>query len=302
MNHTHCAELIRSLGQHARLDVPLAPYAWLGVGGNADLLVMASETGQIIDAVTLAKEAGIPWRMFGGMTNVLLPDVGLRGMVILNRARQVTWTAQNDLHVDAGAMVVPVAREAVQRGLGGLTWAVGLPGTIGGAVVNNAGAFGGEISRTLTSCRILDTEGRVKTVSPAWFDFEYRRSKLKTGQEKAVVLDCIFQLQLRDADHLQVKAEEYSARRQRTQPPGKTLGSTFKNPPGDYAGRLIEAAGLKGSRIGGMVISEKHANFFINDRQGTASDFLGLIALAQDQVYEQFGVRLEPEIEIVEEA
>ena len=117
-----------------------------------------------------------------------------------------------------------------------------------------------------------------------------------------VVLDSTFQLKPRDPDHLATKAAEYTARRQRTQPPGRTLGSTFKNPPGDYAGRLIEAAGLKGARRGGCFISEKHANFLMNDGNGTSADYKALIRLAQDEVERQFGVRLEPEIEILPEA
>lgn len=295
------AELAEILGESARLNVELAPYAWLGVGGPADLLVMANTVDTIIAAVKLATVAGVPWRVFGGLTNVLLPDTGLRGIVILNRAKNVVWDENHRLLVEAGAVVVPVAIESVRRGLGGLTWAVGLPGTIGGAVVNNAGAFGGEISRTLTQCRILHEDGSSETVDTDWFEFEYRKSKLKTGRDTAVILDCVFQLKARDAAHLQAKADEYTQRRKRTQPPGKTLGSTFKNPPGDYAGRLIEAAGLKGTSVGGMVISDHHANFFINDQQGTAADFMNLITLAQTRVYEQFGVRIEPEIEIVRE-
>jgi UDP-N-acetylmuramate dehydrogenase len=204
---------------------------------------------------------------------------------------------------------VQVAREAVERGWAGLTWAVGLPGTMGGAVVNNAGAFGGEISRQLEYADIFTPAGEISRVPVDWFDFRYRCSKLKGagsgmgGQTSQgwLVLAAEFRLRAGDPDALRAKAEEYTLRRQRTQPPGRTLGSTFKNPAGDYAGRLIEAAGLKGTRIGGIVVSEKHANFFMNVGDATAADFRALVAHVQAVVYAHSGIQLEPEIEIMPE-
>ena len=291
--------LAQQLGDRVTRDAPLAPYAGVGVGGPAELLVVARSRDAVIAGIQAARELDAPWRVFGGLTNVLLPDAGLRGLVVLNHARDVAFDAAHRVRVEAGAAMVRVAREAVQRGLGGLTWAVGLPGSVGGAVVNNAGAFGGEIAGSLVAATVLNPLGEVLNVEPAWFEFEYRRSKLKGAGTRWVVLDATFQLKPRDPQRLADKAAEYTERRQRAQPPGKTLGSTFKNPPGDYAGRLIEAAGLKGARGGGFVISEQHANFFINEGPGTAADYLALIELVQETVREQFGVTLEPEIEFV---
>lgn len=307
------AEIAAALGDAAQRDVahrnvPLARYSRVGIGGPADLLVIARDRDTLVQAVQLAQEAGIEWRVFGGLTNILLPDGRVRGIVILNQTRRVDYdTATHQVTAESGAIIAKVAQESVRRGWGGLTWAVGLPGTVGGAVVNNAGAFGGEIAKMLVSAEILTPEGDIQEVGPDWFAFQYRYSKLKSAKRMEIVVDATFQLALRDPAALATKAAEYTERRQRTQPPGRTLGSTFKNPsggpgkPGDYAGRLIEAAGLKGTRRGGCTISEKHANFFINDGNGTAADYLALIDLAQAEVERQFDVRLETEIEIIPE-
>ena len=301
MTEQSLAVIAAALGDAAQRDVPLARYSGVGIGGPAELLVIAHDRDTLIRAVLLAQEAGIAWRVFGGLTNMLLPDGGVRGMVILNHTRGVDYdTATCRVIAESGAVIAKVAQETTRRGWGGLTWAVGLPGTVGGAVVNNAGAFGGEIAKTLITAEILTPEGHIQTVGPDWFGFQYRYSKLKAAERQGIVVSATFELALRDPAALAAKATEYTERRQRTQPPGRTLGSTFKNPPGDYAGRLIEAAGLKGARRGGCVISEQHANFFMNEGHGTAADYQALINLAQAEVERQFGIRLEPEIEIVE--
>ncbi len=295
--------LARALGERAQRNVPLAHYAGVGIGGPADLLVTVRRRQELIETIRLAQEAGVAWRIFGGLTNVLLPDSGLRGVVILNHTRHVHYIEETwRVVAESGATIAHVARETTRRGWGGLTWAVGLPGSVGGAVVNNAGAFGGEIAKTLHSAEVLGPDGDISEVAADWFAFQYRSSKLKAVDSGWVVITATFQLTPRDPAELVAKAAEYTARRQRTQPAGRTLGSTFKNPPGDYAGRLIEAAGLKGSRQGGCYISEKHANFFINDGAGTAADYCALIRLAQAEVQRQFGICLEPEIEIIRES
>lgn len=294
--------LAQHLGERVTRNAPLARYAGAGVGGPADLLAIAESAADLHALTRAAAEFAVPCRVFGGLTNVLLPDAGLRGLVVLNRARRVEFDeATLRLESESGAVMVQTAREAVRRGWGGLTWAVGLPGSVGGAVINNAGAFGGEIAHTLVAATLLNPQGEQVDVDPAWFEFTYRRSKLKGTDAQWVLLRAIFQLKAADPQRLADKAAEYTARRQRTQPPGRTLGSTFKNPPGDYAGRLIEAAGLKGTRRGGFVISEQHANFFINTGNGTAADYRALMAVVQEVVHAQFGVTLEPEIERMDE-
>jgi UDP-N-acetylmuramate dehydrogenase len=285
----------------AQVNGLLAPHAGVGVGGPADLLVIAESRDVLVKAVRLAQAHDVSWRIYGGLTNILVPDGGLRGVIVLNRAREVQFQDGYRVTVDAGAIVVKVARMAVRHGWAGLTWAVGLPGTIGGAVVNNAGAFGGEISKVLAHADILTSDGIVERVDTDWFDFRYRCSKLKGAGQSRLVLGAEFQLRRSNPERLAAKAAEYTERRRRTQPPGRTLGSTFKNPPGDYAGRMIEAVGLKGARCGGIRISEQHANFLINDQNGTAADFRALVERVQSTVYEHLGVLLEPEIEILPE-
>jgi UDP-N-acetylmuramate dehydrogenase len=263
--------------------------------------VVAHRREELVTAVAMAQERGLPWKVYGGLTNILLPDAGLRGVTVLNRIQGVRYGEGYRLSVDAGVVVVKLVRELLTRGWAGLTWAVGLPGTVGGAVVNNAGAFGGEISRVLVAADVLGPDASVTQVPVAWFDFRYRCSKLKGAGAQWVVLSADFQLRPGNPEALAAKAAEYTERRQRTQPPGRTLGSTFKNPPGDYAGRLIEAAGLKGARCGAIEVSEHHANFLMNTGGGTAADFRALIERVQGTVWESFGVMLEPEIEIVPE-
>jgi UDP-N-acetylmuramate dehydrogenase len=304
---------------------PLSRYSAVGIGGPADFLMIVRHREALLNAIEMAchiaSQSGLPWRVFGGLTNVLIPDAGIRGVVILNRTREFNLDeATGQLYATSGVLMAPLAREMVRRGWGGLTWAVGLPGTVGGAIVNNAGAFGGEIDKTLLKaelCQVAkdaqdggqvfkDVRQRVHTVRPEWFEFGYRYSKLKgagsgsLGDQKDVVLSGTFQLRARDPQHLTERATAYNVRRKRTQPPGRTLGSTFKNPPGDYAGRLIEAAGLKGLRAGLVIVSAHHANFFINEGGGTAADFRALIDLVREEVHKRFGINLEIEIEIAD--
>jgi UDP-N-acetylmuramate dehydrogenase len=289
-------ELAQLLEPEAKINERLAPYARAGVGGPADILYKARSRDDMIRAVTLAQTFGVPWRVYGGLTNVLLPDSGLRGLVILNYMQAYKFYDDYHFNAESGVNVVKVAREAVQKGIGGLTWAVGLPGTIGGAVVNNAGAFGGEISETLTHAKIFIPEKGIRKVEASWFTFQYRYSKLKAANTKTLILCTYFKLKKSDPLKLMQKAKEYTQRRLNTQPAGLTLGSTFKNPEGNYAGKLIESAGLKGTRIGGFIISDKHANFFINEGNGSAADYRALMRLTQDVVYEKYSIQLDPEI------
>ncbi len=287
------------LGSMAERHGMLSRHAAVGIGGPADLLIVARCRDDLVTALTQAWASELPVKVFGGVTNCLIADAGIAGVVILNKARDFRFEEGCCIYAESGAMMAKVAREASQQGWSGLTWAVSLPGTIGGAVVNNAGAFGGELSEVLLAAEIADPVDGVREVDPAWFDFRYRGSRLKGTDGCSVVVSVRLQLQAGDAESLNATAEEYTHRRQQTQPSGRTLGSTFKNPKGDYAGRLIEAAGLKGSRVGGVVVSEQHANFFINEGEGTAADYRTLVRRVQDEVLRNFGVMLEPEIEFV---
>jgi UDP-N-acetylmuramate dehydrogenase len=245
----------------------------------------------------------------GGGSNLLISDQGVNGLVIANRARQVRFDEQADppaVWAESGANFGLLARQAAQRGLSGLEWAAGIPGALGGAVYGNAGAHGADMAANLSVAEILHRgEGPAEVVRESWpaarLNYAYRSSALKRSPGRAVVLSAVLHLQPSTPEAVQVKTEEFVAYRKRTQPPGASLGSMFKNPPGDYAGRLIEAAGLKGTRLGEAQISPVHANFFINLGQASAADLRGLLLLAQERVAQQFGVMLDPEIELAGE-
>jgi UDP-N-acetylmuramate dehydrogenase len=277
------------------------------VGGPADLLIVAESVQEVIRSVKLARQHDVVYRVIGGGCNVLVADRGLRGLVIVNRADSISFEGER-IRADSGARLAVLAQRAVDRGLDGLAWAAGLPGTVGGAVVGNAGAFGGDIAQVLRSATILGPVGEVEERANDWFEFSYRGSRIKReardGKQKGrredyVVLTVSFELERGDADLLRARADDILTWRRLRHPSGATMGSTFKNPPDNHAGRLIEQAGLKGYRIGGAEISEQHANFFINVGDATAADMIALIEHAQAEVERQFGVSLELEIELL---
>jgi UDP-N-acetylmuramate dehydrogenase len=281
------------------------------VGGPADLFITAESTDELARAVRLARQHDVPCRVLGSGCNVLIADQGVHGLVIANRAASISFEGRV-VHAESGAKLAILAQRAAEAGLSGLAWAAGLPGTVGGAVVGNAGAFEGDIAGVLRSATVLEPDGEVRERPNAWFQFRYRGSRLKDapggaaehsdGNEEPedrghVVLEAVFDLEPSDVETLGARVEEILASRRTRHPSGATMGSTFKNPPGEHAGRLIERAGLKGERIGGAQISEQHANFFINLGDATAREVRALIEHARAEVQRQFGVVLELEVE-----
>lgn len=279
-------------------DVPLGPYTAMQVGGQADLLVTCESVDALVKAARLAQERSVPWRVLGAGCNVLIADRGLRGLVIVNRACSIVFEG-GEVHVESGARLARVAQEAVRRGLAGLAWAAGLPGTVGGAVVGNAGAFGGDIAGVLVRAMVLGPDGNVAERPGEWFGFAYRESRLKRSTNQEVVLAVTLALQPGDPKALRARADKILAWRRVRHPSGATMGSTFKNPPDGHAGRLIERAGLKGYRIGGAQVSEQHANFLLNTGDATSEDVRALMTHVQAEVEQQFGVVLDPEIELL---
>jgi UDP-N-acetylmuramate dehydrogenase len=282
------------------------------IGGPADLLLVCESADEVVRAVKLARQHGVDILLLGGGCNVLVSDSGVRGLVIVNASRMARVTFGAPAHspgqssegagcvqAEAGAPLAVLARETVKRGLAGLEWAAGLPGTVGGAVIGNAGAFGGDIAGVLSSATILEPDGDVIERPNAYFEFTYRGSRLKQSDNQTLVLAATFTLKLGDQEELTSKAEEYLTWRKTRHPSGATMGSTFKNPPGYHAGRLIEHAGLLGYRVGGAQVSEKHGNFLINTGDATADDVLTLIKRVQEVVRRRFGVTLELEIELL---
>lgn len=303
-------EMLRAaFAERLQRDVPLHRYTVARIGGPAQALIEVSSVAELVKVVSLAWKHGFPWIILGGGANVLVSDRGVRGLVVINQARRMRFSLRGEypsVWAESGANLGLVARQAAVRGLSGLEWAAGIPGTVGGAVVGNAGAHGGDMAGNVILAEILQQTGAGKVVRVTrekWplekLGFAYRSSIFKQLAGKAVVLATRLRLEPGVRQDVRAKMNEYVAYRRRTQPPGASMGSMFKNPPGDFSGRLIEAAGLKGARSGGAQISPLHANFFINDGTASAADIMALIRLARSRVAEQFGVQLQLEIELV---
>lgn len=289
-------------GDKVKENVLLAPYTSARIGGPADIFLAADTASELARIVTELWEHGLPFTILGGGSNVLVSDRGIRGVVVLNRAKGVKFHLgdQPSVTAESGVVFSNLANRCASKGLAGLEWAATVPGTIGGAVYGNAGAFGGDMAGDLVSAELLTANGR-ETFTSAQMGYGYRTSILKRGELKAVVLSAELKLKNSTKDDVTVKIQQFSAHRKATQPPGASMGSMFKNPPGDYAGRLIEAAGLKGTRIGNAEISPVHGNFFVNHANTKAEDIRALIELVQKTVKEKQGVELELEVELAGE-
>lgn len=301
--------LIAVFGNRIRFQVPLARYTASRVGGPADILLEVITADELAQAAMILWELYLPFVIIGGGSNVLVSDLGVREVVLINRARSVRFDETSQVPTvwaESGANFGAIARQAATRGLSGLEWAAGIPGTIGGAIVGNAGAHGGEVADNLLVAEILQQPSLMQDDVPQrqeWpverFQFAYRNSVLKQSSSPTVILAALMRLEYASKEDVQAKMTQFVDYRHRTQPPGASMGSMFKNPLGDYAGRLIEETGLKGIRIGDAQISDKHANFFVNQGQASASDILNLIQLAKKRVFEKFDIELELEIELI---
>ncbi len=295
--------LLRAIfSERLQKNVPLAPYTSARIGGPADWLLIVRSAEELEAAVSTAWRDGIPFTLLGSGSNVLISDKGIRGLVILNRAGQVRLIEKTPPRVwaESGAGLSQVAQRVAGRGYAGLEWAATVPGTVGGAVYGNAGAFGGDMAHSLFLAHLLTPEGRLSWNAQE-MGYGYRTSRLKRKEVQAVVLSAELLLEPSTPEQVRRRIAEFSQRRKATQPPGASMGSMFKNPPGDYAGRLIEAAGLKGLRVGNVEVSPIHANFFINHGQAQAADVRALIEKVQERVLQAFGVQLELEIELLGE-
>jgi len=294
--------LYARLGDMVKENVSLAPYTSARIGGPADVLLTADTSAELARIVKLLWKHEMPFTLLGGGSNVLVSDRGVRGVVVLNRAKGVKFHIGDQPSVTAvsGVVFSNLANRCASKGLAGLEWAATVPGTIGGAVYGNAGAFGGDMAGDLIHAELLTVNGK-ETFTAEQMGYGYRTSVLKRGEVKAVVLSAELALKNSNKEEVTVKIQQFSAHRKATQPPGASMGSMFKNPPGDYAGRLIESAGLKGTRIGNAEISPLHGNFFINHANTKAEDIRALIELVQKTVKEKQGVELELEIELIGE-
>jgi UDP-N-acetylmuramate dehydrogenase len=294
--------LLARFGNKVKENISLAPYTSARIGGPADVLVTANSADELAEIMSLIWEEDLDYFVLGGGSNLLVSDKGLRGITILNRAKSVRFEGggRPKVWVESGVVFSNLANRCASKGLAGLEWAATVPGTIGGAVYGNAGAFGGEMAGSLIQAEMLTESGR-ETWTVEKMEYAYRTSALKRARTRAIVLSAELMLKNATKEEVAVKIVEFSEQRKSTQPPGASMGSMFKNPKGDYAGRLIGAAGLKGARIGNAEISPLHGNFFINHGKTKASDVRALIEMAQFTVREKFAIDLELEIELIGE-
>lgn len=293
---------VRGYGRRLQFDEPMARHTSFAIGGPADVLVVVDALQDLVMLVEVAQACDVPCVVLGGGTNILVADAGVRGLVVVNRCRSYHVDGEGMVVAESGVLLHELAHWAVKEGWAGLEWAVGIPGTLGGAVVGNAGAYGGTVAERLRWARLLRPNGQEDRVEARDLSYGYRTSALKREAGKirrSVVLEVAMQLERGDAQELAVRAAHVAEQRRVRTPRGSCAGSVFKRTPQYPAGFLIEQAGLKGKRIGGAVVSEKHANFLLNTDKATAADMRALISLVQDEVWSAFGQRLEPEIEFI---
>jgi UDP-N-acetylmuramate dehydrogenase len=279
-----------------RVGEPLARRTTLRIGGPAEVWAEIGSEPALVELLAAARDTGLAFHLLGLGSNVLVPDAGLAGVVgrlggnlarVRIRGRRVS--------AGGGAVLAQVARRTAKAGLAGLEALSGFPSTVGGAVYMNAGCYGTEIQDVLLSARLVERDGTRRRVAVADLEPVYRATNLE--RSGAVVTRALFELEPGDPAALLARIEELNARRWASLPSGRpNAGSIFKNPPGDHAGRLIDACGLKGTRAGGAQISPEHANVIVNAGGASAEDVLELMRLARGSVMERFGVELEPEI------
>ncbi len=291
-----------------RLEEPLARHTTFGVGGPADAYAVARSAGELRHLVLAARRLGLPCFVLGSGSNILVSDRGIRGLVIRNDADAVSGPAavgEGPAHLvtaESGVSLAALARRLARRGWAGLEWAAGIPGTLGGAVVYNAGAYGGCLADVLQSVLLLDEQGEERSLSAGELQLTYRGSAFTRGLLAGkVVLSVDLHVYPDRPERLIERVAELDGRRRAAQPPGRCAGSVFKNHPQHPAWLLIDGAGLRGRRIGDAEISPRHANFFMNVGRARAADVKALIDLTRHEVRERFGLELEEEVALVGE-
>jgi UDP-N-acetylmuramate dehydrogenase len=284
-----------------RRDEPLSRHSQYGIGGPADMFLRVDDLGMLAEIVARCTQTEVPLTVLGAGSNALILDGGVRGLALRLVSKGMS-VAAHEVTVEAGAMMPRVALDLARRGIGGMEWGIGVPGSCGASVWGNAGAFAADVAGTLIDCEVIAPDGTSHRLEAAECGFDYRDSRLKHDLRGHVVIRGRFAVSWDDERSVRARTDAVQAERKRTQPYGvRSLGSTFKNPPGDFAGRLIEEAGLGGRTVGGAQISTKHANFILNIDHATAADVLALVEVARDEVASRFGVVLEREIVVIGE-
>jgi UDP-N-acetylmuramate dehydrogenase len=284
------------------LNEPMSRHTSFRIGGPADVLALPADECELQALLRTADAQGVPVTLIGNGSNLLVRDGGIRGLVIkLGNMLNASSAQGEELTFGSGVSLAMASKRAAALGLSGMEFAVGIPGTIGGAVYMNAGAYDGEMSKVVTSVRVMDMRGELSELSADELDFSYRHTALQGSGR--IVVSVTVRLTRGEQETIMAKMFDFSQRRQSKQPLElPSAGSMFKRPPGYFAGTLIEQTGLKGYTVGGAQVSPKHAGFVVNIGGATASDVLRLIADVQERVYAAHGVRLEPEVLVLGEA
>lgn len=284
-------------------DEKLASFTSFKVGGPADIIVVTDEPDEIAATISLAKECETPYYIIGNGSNLLVSDDGFRGVIVAIRDTHAEVSIEDEgdtalVRASAGCALIRVATEAARAGLTGLEFAAGIPGSLGGAVFMNAGAYGGEIKDCIVSAQVMNECGEVFSLSADELELSYRHSVI--GERNLIVLAAAFRLKKGDADTIRATIADLNARRRDKQPlEYASAGSTFKRPEGYFAGKLIQDAGLAGYSVGDARVSEKHCGFIVNVGHADAADILQLITEVRSSVYGKFGVMLEPEVRML---
>ena len=280
-------------------DEPMSRHTSFRIGGNAEIMAFPKNCAELSEILQLSKKMCVKHVILGAGTNVLAPDEGMEGVVICLKDTfdGMECISERKLQVMAGVTMTRAAVFAANHGLSGLEFAHGIPGTVGGGVYMNAGAYGGEICQVCESVEIMDFNGEIRTLSSEEMSFSYRHSVLEESGD--IVISAVFALNAEDPEQIKAKMRELQAKRSASQPLDlPSAGSAFKRPVGGYAAALIDQAGLKGFAIGGAAISQKHAGFAVNLGDATAKDVKSLLEQVSDIVYDKSGIRLEPEVRI----
>ncbi|OGQ98952.1 MAG: UDP-N-acetylenolpyruvoylglucosamine reductase [Deltaproteobacteria bacterium RIFOXYD12_FULL_57_12] len=301
--HSHATELQQIWKGQILWDCPLARFSTLKVGGPAEAVLIAQEQEGLSRLIRWLNGQGIGWQVIGRGSNILVPDEGLTGAVIIldGELAAIEEIAATDsgrlLRAGAGASLARLAAYCTDQGLTGLEFTVGIPGSFGGAIVMNAGAWGREIGALIESVTLLDRQGDLHVIERPALKFSYRRWE---NFAQGIVLSAILTVANGDRQMIASTCREYAESRRRKQPQGvASAGSFFKNPAGQAAGRLIDEAGLKGTKFGGAMVSMQHANFIVNTGTASARDIFALMREIQTKVFDKFGIRLEPEVHIL---
>ncbi len=282
-------------------NVPMSEHTTFKTGGNADIFVWANCHEDILTAVEHFKENNVPYMIIGKGSNLLVSDKGIRGAVIkLGEGLEEIALNGNEIYADAGASMSAVSNFAMENSLAGFEFASGIPGSFGGGIFMNAGAYDGEIKDVLKSVKVIDKNGNIIDLDSSQLDLSYRKSNVE--EKGYIVLGGTICLKNGDKEEIKAKMADFNGRRRDKQPLNfPSAGSTFKRPEGNFAGKLIEDCGLKGFSIGGAEVSKKHAGFIVNKGNATSNDILELINYCIEKVFDETGVKLEPEVRIIGE-